>query len=296
MTPGASTRSRSSKTQVSRSVSARTRTISCLVLATGASLLGDAALYAVLPSAYATAGISLATVGLALSANRIVRLISNALVGVASDRIGRRTPFMAGMVLAVLSTLGYGLARGASLLLAARLTWGIAWSLIAISGHSMILDLSTDADRGRLVGTYRGLTFLGGSLGMLAGGALSDAVGYHRTFQYLSVATSIGLIAAVVLSETRPGIAADPDRVETSQARVKWLNQWKHAIQGARALDSRLWLAAGLNLIGRFFGSGVIVSTLGRVAEEARRAGVRPPAVIVVGRVVELRDKLWRLS
>jgi len=103
---------------------------------------------------------------------------------------------------------------------------------------------------------------------MLAGGALSDAVGYHRTFQYLSVATSVGLIAAVVLSETRPGIAADPDRVETSQARVKWLNQWKHAIQGARALDSRLWLAAGLNLIGRFFGSGVIVSTLGLYLSE----------------------------
>ncbi len=36
----------------------------------------------------------------------------------------------------------------------------------------------------------------------------------------------------------------------------------------------------------------VITSTLGRVAEEARREGVKPPAVIVVGEVVRLREVL----
>jgi uroporphyrin-III C-methyltransferase len=36
----------------------------------------------------------------------------------------------------------------------------------------------------------------------------------------------------------------------------------------------------------------VITSTLGRAAEDARRAGVKPPAVIVVGEVVKLRELL----
>ena len=144
---------------------ARTRTLSCLILATGASLLGDAALYTVLPSAYESAGITLAMVGLVLSTNRLVRLFSNALVGMASDRIGRRAPFIVGMALAMISTLAYGVSEGLYLLLAARVLWGIAWSLIAVSGHSMVLDLSTDRDRGRLVGIYRGLIFLGGYLG-----------------------------------------------------------------------------------------------------------------------------------
>ena len=84
---------------------ARTRTLSCLILATGASLLGDAALYAVLPSAYASAGITIAMVGLVLSTNRLVRLFSNALVGMASDRFGRRAPFTLGMGLAVISNV-----------------------------------------------------------------------------------------------------------------------------------------------------------------------------------------------
>jgi len=40
----------------------------------------------------------------------------------------------------------------------------------------------------------------------------------------------------------------------------------------------------------------VTVAPLSRIVEEARRRGVKPPAVIVVGRVVELREKLWKLA
>ena len=39
----------------------------------------------------------------------------------------------------------------------------------------------------------------------------------------------------------------------------------------------------------------VIVSTLGEIAARAREEGVRPPAVLVVGDVVRLRERLWRL-
>jgi uroporphyrin-III C-methyltransferase/precorrin-2 dehydrogenase/sirohydrochlorin ferrochelatase len=40
----------------------------------------------------------------------------------------------------------------------------------------------------------------------------------------------------------------------------------------------------------------VVVSTLGRVAEDAAARGVRPPAVVVVGEVVRLREALGRAS
>ncbi|HWN00744.1 MAG TPA: uroporphyrinogen-III C-methyltransferase, partial [Streptosporangiaceae bacterium] len=36
----------------------------------------------------------------------------------------------------------------------------------------------------------------------------------------------------------------------------------------------------------------VLVSTLGQVAEDAAASGVRPPAVVVVGEVVRLREAL----
>jgi uroporphyrin-III C-methyltransferase len=38
----------------------------------------------------------------------------------------------------------------------------------------------------------------------------------------------------------------------------------------------------------------VLVSTLGQVAEDAAASGVRPPAVVVVGEVVRLREALGR--
>ena len=40
----------------------------------------------------------------------------------------------------------------------------------------------------------------------------------------------------------------------------------------------------------------VVTAKLRDIVEKAREAGVQPPALIIFGRTVELRDKLWRLS
>lgn len=40
----------------------------------------------------------------------------------------------------------------------------------------------------------------------------------------------------------------------------------------------------------------VVAGKLADIVEKAREAGVKPPAVIVVGEVVRLRDKLWKLA
>jgi len=40
----------------------------------------------------------------------------------------------------------------------------------------------------------------------------------------------------------------------------------------------------------------VVTGKLADIVEKARKAGVKPPAVIVVGKVVRLRDKLWKLA
>jgi len=245
-----------------------TRTVSLLIIATGASLLGDAALYSVLPSNYLAAGIAATSVGLVLSANRLIRLFTNSAVGSVIDRTGRRRPFMLGMILAVLSTMGYSFSHSLAVLLSARLVWGIAWSLVAVSGHSMILDLSSPTDRGRLVGTYRGLTFLGGSFGMLAGGVLSDSLGFHPTFLILGLATGIGLAASMGLQETRPSSPADPCHSAAAPPSHTQPSTSESTLTKGSPRDRRLWIAAALNLVSRFFLSGVMVSTLGRYIDD----------------------------
>ena len=78
-----------------------------LALAYSLALLGDQMLYVFLPSHPAAAGITSASLGIILSANRFVRILANSLRGLVSDRIGRRRPYLAGMVLALASTAGY---------------------------------------------------------------------------------------------------------------------------------------------------------------------------------------------
>jgi MFS family permease len=69
---------------------------------TALSLVGDSALYTVLPTHTAVAGAALGTVGILLSANRLVRILANSVAGWASDRIAKRLVFLFSLLLGAL--------------------------------------------------------------------------------------------------------------------------------------------------------------------------------------------------
>jgi MFS family permease len=152
-------------------------------------------LYVFLPSHPAAAGITSASLGIILSANRFVRLLANSLGGLVSDRIGRRRPYLAGMVLALASTAGYLASSSFWPLLVARVVWGIAFALISVGGVAIMLDLSTDEDRGRTVGTYQSLLQLGTLLGLVLSGFLTDLVGYRGTLAVYVPLAVVGLVS-----------------------------------------------------------------------------------------------------
>ena len=130
---------------MSRSVSRsqQARLLLPLGTAIGLSLAGDSTLYAVLANQTAVVGISLGSVGILLGANRLIRIPGNPLAGALYDNLGRRPLFLAGLLLGVVSTAAYGWAQGFWPMLAARLLWGIAWSLINVGGYAMVVDWST---------------------------------------------------------------------------------------------------------------------------------------------------------
>ena len=69
--------------------------------AVAATLLGDSMLYAVMPSRPEAWGLSVAAAGVLLSANRLVRLLSNPLAAVIFSRLGTRIPFGAAIAVVV---------------------------------------------------------------------------------------------------------------------------------------------------------------------------------------------------
>ncbi|OEH92577.1 MFS transporter [Bacillus solimangrovi] len=161
-----------------QSDSSSKQTIIALALITALCLAGDAMLYIVLPTQWKEIGLtSLVQVGMLLSINRFVRLPLNPLIGYIYKKVNFRKVILIAVVLSGISTVGYGIVADFRIWIILRATWGIAWALFKLGGYLLILQLSTDTNRGNLVGTYNGLFNLGSLVGMLIGGFFADLFG-----------------------------------------------------------------------------------------------------------------------
>ena len=246
------------------------RVVWTLTLCTSLSLLGDATLYAVLPSQYKAVGVTALQVGWLLSINRLVRPPLNMVSGWLSNRLGPKWPYVGGLVVGLLSTVGYGLGGGFWPFLAFRALWGLAWAFLAVAAYGMVLDVSTESTRGRLTGIYTPFSFFGGALGAMLGGFLVDALGFSQAMLILGGCTSLGCLGAPTLPRGQRGT-----RIRT----VPSIRKLGNMLQGLRLLDARLRLIAVLNFAHRFFFAGVFYSTFGLylsrvLGEEVRLGGL----------------------
>lgn len=231
------------------------------------SLAGDQTLYATLATQADVVGISVASVGLMLAVNRLVRIPGNPLGGVLVDRFGRRWPFIAGMFLGTLSTVACTVVHGFWPLLATRALWGISWILINISGLSMILDITVPENRGRINGLYQFAYLLGLSVTAMGGGFLVDALGFRMAVLVCACLTSAGLLVALLaLPETAPGRARAAYGVAgRSTYSLSWMTlagPMRQIRRSWRGLDSRVYVVTTLYSIARFAGHGIIMSTM----------------------------------
>ncbi len=234
------------------------------------SLFGDLTLYAVLITQLDVVGLSLGAVGIMLGVNRLIRIPGNPLAGVLLDRWGRRRLFIVGMLLGVLSTASYGLVHGFWPFLVSRLAWGIAWTLINVGGMAMVLDVSTQFNRGRLTGLYNTWLWMGFAFGPLVGGFLVDIVGFRPAMLACAGLTAVGLAVAVVaLPETARSANGDTQgglRLGLNLRRRMedvW-RQGRNLLRADHSLVTLLWLY----LITLFAGEGVIFSTISLLLQQ----------------------------
>jgi len=223
-------------------------------IGTGLSLIGDAALYAVLPTHVEDAGITVAAVGIILSANRFIRLVLNGPAGMAYDRFPRRPLFMASLLLGACSTAIYALGGGFWPLLIGRLLWGLSWAGIWVGGNAMIVDISDSRNRGRWVGLYNICFFLGTSSGSVLGGLLTDRLGYNAALGTGAGLTFAGAVLVwVLLPETsrlrRKRILTDPPGAAST-----------HQMMQCRGHLGSAFLLMGVN---RFSVAGTLMPTFG---------------------------------
>ena len=244
--------------------------LNLLGIGTAISLLGDATLYTVLPHPDISAqlGITLSMVGLLLGANRAIRLLLNGPVGILYDRMPRRGLLIAALSLGAGSSIFYAVGNGFWPLLMGRIFWGLAWSLLWVGGNSVVLDVSTEENRGRNSGIYQMWFFTGVATTSFFGALLTDMVGF-RSGQWVSVAiiAAMALIWFFFLPETRINDTTSIDTVKEADKPVKMRLPWKviaatsFTVFVSRFLAWGVLAATAILWLSELFGDGMQIAS-----------------------------------
>ncbi len=223
------------------------KTITLLGLGTAVSLIGDSTLYTVLPNPNVAAqiGITITMVGILLSTNRAVRLVTNGPVGLLYERLPRRPLLILSLLLGALSSVLYTLGAGFWPLFIGRVFWGFAWSLLWIGCKTVVHEISTSQDRGQLNGRYNMYYLLGIGLASLVGAILSDIVGFYNSQRISAVMIMLAALSwFFFLPETRD------DKPVTRKEKAVPMNieplPWKIIIPAAFIIFTARFIDRGL--------------------------------------------------
>jgi EmrB/QacA subfamily drug resistance transporter len=136
------------------------------------------------------------------------------LAGRLGDLISRRGVFLTGLVVFTAASLLCGLAQNAAMLIAARFVQGLGGAMTSAVILGMIITMFPEpAERAKAIGVYSFVASAGGSVGLLAGGVLTQGINWHWIF-FINVPVGIGTAAfalRVLARDTGPGLGKGAD-------------------------------------------------------------------------------------
>jgi EmrB/QacA subfamily drug resistance transporter len=127
------------------------------------------------------------------------------LAGRLGDLLGRRDVFLTGLGLFTAASLACGLADSQSVLVVARFIQGIGGALTSAVILGMIVTMFPErGEQAKAIGVYSFVASAGGSIGLLAGGAITQVINWHWIFIVnLPIALVTGIFAMRVLKRDR---------------------------------------------------------------------------------------------
>ena len=138
------------------------------------------------------------------------------LAGRLGDLFGRKRVFLSGVALFTFASVLCGVAPSQGLLVAARFIQGVGGALSASVILAIIVtEFPLPSDRARAMSAYVFVAVAGGSLGLLAGGALTQALNWHWIF-FVNIPIGISTLA---LGRT----LIPKDEVSAQRSSVDWL-------------------------------------------------------------------------
>ncbi|HEV3284806.1 MAG TPA: MFS transporter, partial [Solirubrobacteraceae bacterium] len=214
------------------------------------------------------------------------------LAGRLGDLIGRRRIFLAGIAVFTSASLLCGMAQTAWWLVAARFAQGVGGAMTSAVILGMIVTMFPDArEQAKAIGVFAFVASAGGSVGLLAGGVLTQSINWHWIFFVnlpIGIATAL---AARRLVADEPGIGlregADvPGAVLITSALMLGV----YTIVGPAAKQG--WGSASTLL----FGAGSIALLVAFLVRETRAASPLMPLRIFRSRPVAAANAIQILS
>ncbi|HEY4451116.1 MAG TPA: MFS transporter [Solirubrobacteraceae bacterium] len=188
------------------------------------------------------------------------------LAGRLGDLVGRKKVFLTGLVLFVAASIFCGIASSQGLLIVARLLQGAGGAVASSVILAIIVtEFPGKVEQAKAMGMYAFVSAGGGSIGLLAGGALTQSLDWHWIF---FVNVPIGIVAFVlgsVLVEENEGIGL------------------------AGGID---WLGSILITLATVAGAFAIVKSSEYGLLSARTLGVGGAAIVLLGAFLALEARL----
>ena len=231
------------------------RSVILVASAVAFSLFGDMAIYTVLPVTFESLGLTAIQVGLLLSVNRWIRLLTNHVAERALRKMRPVVLISAALLMGSALAAAYAFSPPFLVLLIVRVLWGLCWSFLRQIGVMTAANFAQKNDIGRIMGFYNAIVKLGFFGGTLLAGFFFDALGYRTMFFVLAAISLAGIPAAIGAfhSKIRSDAPPRPEHLELEVTSIPVV------IKG---------------FVFGTVGAGIIMSTLGRVLNEATGGSV----------------------
>ncbi len=176
------------------------RPVILVSVATAFSLLGDMVLYAVLPVPFyhQQLGLEPIHIGLLLSVNRWVRMITNHLAERLTRRLNVTYLLAAALTVGSILPVVYATVTLFPILLLARACWGLCWSFIRQIGMMTVVDSVPGHRMGQGMGYYNGISRIGGAFGLFVGALLCDHIGFSAALIVFGILSLAAVLPGVV--------------------------------------------------------------------------------------------------
>jgi EmrB/QacA subfamily drug resistance transporter len=201
-------------------LSSRTRWLALVILCVGDLMIvvDTTVVNVALPSIRSDLGFSETSLAWVVNAYMLTFGGFLLLAGRFGDIFGHRRMFLLGTAAFTVASLICGISTTKGMLIGARAVQGIGGAVVSAVAFSLIVVLFTEpSERAKAMGVFGFVMSGGGSIGVLAGGVLTDLVGWHWVFL---VNLPIGIVVTIAGIRLLPHVhtAAEHQHVDAAGA------------------------------------------------------------------------------